>query len=91
MLVDEDGEEEDDEGEWAEYEAQQAAWASQEDEKGTSSKDSSYLPVEPTKDSPKDEAHPQRKRLQKMQVKRQRMQTQRQEKIQKVKTSTFRR
>ena len=49
MLVDEDGEEKYDEAEWAEYEAQQDAWTSQTDEKGTSSKDSSYIFVESTK------------------------------------------
>ena len=48
-------EEEYDDGQWAEYEAQQAAWTSQEDEKGTSSKDSSYIFIESTKNSPKDE------------------------------------
>ena len=52
MQGEEDWEEERDDEQRAEYEAQQAAWISQEDEKGTSSKVSSYTVVESTKISP---------------------------------------
>ena len=40
MSVNEDDEEEYDDEEWAEYEANEAAWKNQEEAKGTSSKGS---------------------------------------------------
>ena len=54
MSVDEFGEEEYDDEEWAEYETNEAAWKNQEETKGTSSKDSSFIFVESARDSPKD-------------------------------------
>ena len=58
MQGEEEFEEEHDDEQWAEYEAQQAerTWKSQEEDKGTSSKESSYILVDSTKNSPKDKS-----------------------------------
>ena len=51
-------EEEYDDDQWAEYEEQQAAWTrtSQEEDKGTSSKESSYIFVDSPKNLPKEKS-----------------------------------
>ena len=56
MRGEEELEEDYDDDQWAEYEAQQAAWTSQEDDKDTSSKESSYIFVDSTKNSPKEKS-----------------------------------
>ena len=86
MLVDEDDEEEHDDEEWAEYEANEAAWKNQEQAKGTSSKDSSFIFVESARDSPKDASSTTKGKLLMRQVQRQMKHIQRVEKKQQAKT-----